>query len=425
MKKLIGVIILLFFGYFLFELTFTYFQGGHKIKYYINDGSHSIEVSEHLRSGNKSDDDNYSINFVIDEDITFNVQTFYNFNRSSNIIKDVKYYNDDSYNCIFIKYRNNRILNDVICKKDDIMYNYNSIKSPSSELSQFVDSLSELGYIKEEWIDPTTNVEKTDNAEVYKDNIVENYYVGISNGTTFYQVNSNVTMRKNNLYNTELMPDKMKNRAFINEYYMTYNYNSINETKFNYYDVTSNESHSIERKDLILSNETYALGTYKTSLYVYDPISKKEYEVDYDNENILEVGNEQTGIKCYDMGEWKFKNIDDDLYFKTGYKNDYTDSNYDKIIKIGNKYGYYYLFKKLNDKYSVYRMDVTNKNEKLYLFDTTSADKIVFINDYVYYIENGNLKYYSDTTGNRTLIYSEEIFRNDNTLFSVVYKKND
>ena len=42
-----------------------------------------------------------------------------------------------------------------------------------------------------------------------------------------------------------------------------------------------------------ISKSTYTLGSYGTSLYLYDPTTKKEYELDYAAQNLIEVGNEE------------------------------------------------------------------------------------------------------------------------------------
>ena len=425
MKKLFGTILLLFVVYFIFQVAFVYFQGGHKIKYYINDNDNSIEINEELRSGKKNDDDNYSLNIIVNDDTTFNVQTFYNFNRSSNIIKDAKFYSDNEYSCIFLKYRNNKMLNDVICKKDNVMYNYNSINNPSSELNNFVSSLSSYGYDKEEWNNSLNNPKELDNIKIYADNIVKNHYIGLSSSSLFYQINSQDIIKKDIIYTSDLPKDTKFVKGFTNDVFMISDCSNVNETKVNYQNVVTNDSGAFTTDKFIFSCSSYALGSYNTSLYIYDPISKKEYEIDYDNESILEVGNEETGIKCYDDGKWKYKNINENLNFGSKYENDYVNPNYEMIVKSGNKYGYYYLLKKIDNGYSVYRMDITNKNEILYLFDATSINNMVFIRDYIYYINNGSLNYYSDVTGNKTVAYSNEIFNDSETLFSISYKKND
>ena len=92
------------------------------------------------------------------------------------------------------------------------------------------------------------------------------------------------------------------------------------------------------------------------------------------------------------------------LKFGNSYSNDYTNADYDKIIKVGNEYGYYYLFKKIDGKYVAYRSDITKKDELMYLFTTSSLNNLIFNDDYIYYVSDGSLKYYSDETGNRTVL---------------------
>ena len=152
----------------------------------------------------------------------------------------------------------------------------------------------------------------------------------------------------------------------------------------------------------------------------------KEYELDYDSQSLLEVGNEETDIVFYSEGKWQRTPITSNLNtlnFGNNYSNDYVNDEYEKIIKVGNKYGYYYLFKKVNDRYIAYRSDVTNSEALTYLFTTTNINNLVFTDDYIYYISDGSLKYYSDATGNRTVITNSNILNPSNVSIGVYVER--
>ena len=423
MRKLFGMVVLLFFIYFLYQVTFVYFQGGHNINYELTDGDNTIKVNEILRSSNKYDSDNYSVSLTIN-DTEFNIQTFYNFGRSSNIIKNVKYYKDDNYQCIFVKYRNNEILNDILCMSNNIMISYHNLTNISDGLKEFADSITTYGYDESNWKDDTATEKTTEGSTLYSDNLIDNHYIGISTSSGFYRVNTIDEMKYVKLYTNTLNGEEPLLKGFVNDKYIVTNYDD-NEL-YRFYVANMMNSGSSLFASTTISNSTYTLGSYGTSLYIYDPTTKKEYELDYAAQNLIEVGNEETDILYYSNGKWQRTSITSDLAnlkFGNSYSNDYTNADYEKIIKVGNEYGYYYLFKKTDGKYVAYRSDITKKDALMYLFTTSSLNNLIFNDDYIYYVSDGNLKYYSDETGNRTVLNNGEILNKSNVAIGVYINK--
>ncbi len=423
MKKLFGMVVLLFFIYFLYHVTFVYFQGGHDINYELTDGDNKVEINEILRSSNKHDPDNYSISLKIN-DTEFNIQTFYNFGRSSNIIKNVKYYKDNDYQCIFIKYRNDKILNDIMCVNNNIMISYHNISNISEGLKAFADSMETYGYDESNWKDDTSKGKTTEDSILYSNNLIENHFIGISAPSGMYRVNTIDQIRYVKLYTNTLNGNEPLLKGFVNDKYIVTNYDD--NKLYRYYVVNMTNSGSALFGASEISANTYTLGSYGTSLYIYDPNTKKEYELDYAAQNLIEVGNEETNILYYNNGRWQRTPINSDLVnlkFGNNYSNDYSNNEYEKIIKVGNEYGYYYLFKKVNGKYIAYRSDITKKESLMYLFTTSSLNNLVFNDDFIYYVSDGSLKYYSDETGNRTVLNNSTILSKANVAIGLYIKK--
>ncbi len=423
MKKLFGMVVLLFFIYFLYQITFVYFQGGHNINYELTDGDNVIDVNEILRSGNKDDSDNYSVALKI-KDTEFNIQTFYNFGRSSNIIKNVKYYSDDNYECIFVKYRGDLVLDDILCMDNNIMIPYHNITNATAGLKDFANSMKSNGYDENYWSDDTSKGTISEGTTLYTNNLVGNHYIGISASTGFYRVNTIDKIKFVKMYTNSLNGGEALLKGFVNDKYIVANYDDKDLYRFYVANMTNNGSNLFA--STAVSQSAYTLGSYGTSLYIYDPTNKKEYELDYSTQSLIEVGNEETNILYYNDGKWQRTSINSDLTnlkFGNNYSNDYTNTDYAKIIKVGNKYGYYYLFKKVNNNYVAYRSDITKKDSLMYLFTTSSIDNLVFNDGYIYYISDGSLKYYSDETGNRTVLIDGSLLNKNNVAIGVYIEK--
>ena len=137
---------------------------------------------------------------------------------------------------------------------------------------------------------------------------------------------------------------------------------------------------------------------------------------------ISEVGNNSKKVKYYDNGEWdkiSVKKANDEKKFNTKVE-DEAFAKFDYVyLAGGEKSGYYYLYKKNNNQYEVYRTPVQNKKAITYLFNVKKISDVYYLDDYVYYKSGNKLKYYSNMTGNRTIVEYNEIEFNNSLIFGV------
>ena len=150
------------------------------------------------------------------------------------------------------------------------------------------------------------------------------------------------------MYDTELPTSDMKVADYVGNKYISFNYSVFDNYLMVEYRNVTDRSYREEKFDIKLSRETYTIGSNDTSLYIFDPESLKEYEIDYESNRILEVGNISTGILYFENGEKKRISVDkvNEVLFNDKFISDYENTYYEKIDKVGNKYGYYYLYKK-------------------------------------------------------------------------------
>lgn len=416
MKRLIQLVTFLFILYFAAQVLLVFIGNGHTINYQIIDGDNNFSVHEEYRSNNKIDSNNYFLNITINN-TEFNILTYENFKRSSKIVDNIKYYEDDQYKCIYVLYRNNKVLTDVICDNGPYKIAYHSINNPSDGLRSFIrDLMAENGYSENNWIDDVFTVEEANLATLYTGNVVNNHFVGLVVNNILYRFNNIEKIANSNLPESQIP----RVQAFTDKKFI-YLDNALKT--INVYSITSSENYIVGyTMDL---NDSIVLGSYRNSMFVFDRNTQVEYEANVESKTFLEIGNSDTVIKYYANGKWQHEplaNIDiNNLNFGSLYPNDYNDDEFDKTIKIGNKYGYYYYYKNAGREYQIYRSDIDHKDNKTYLFSTTNIDSIQFIDGYIYYIEGNYLKYYSDNKGNRTLVKINDM--NNNSLYRVYIDK--
>ena len=99
-------------------------------------------------------------------------------------------------------------------------------------------------------------------------------------------------------------------------------------------------------------------------------------------------------------------------------------SDYNLVYKYGNKQsGYYYIYEKEDDHYKVYRSPVQNIHAIEYVFDVKDIDSIIYLDDYVYFVDDNSIYYYNQATGIRKIIEYDELKFNDKIIYGVVKVK--
>ena len=177
-----------------------------------------------------------------------------------------------------------------------------------------------------------------------------------------------------------------------------------------------------------ISYNSKIIGASSNSIYLIDYDNKKEYEINLKKGHIKEVGNKEVGYITYSCS--KQENIDSKSILHKDYiipicNRDNDDKNYYQIDKVGGKKsGYYYYYKKANDGYKIYRSNVQNKNEKLYITTVKNLDNIKYHNEYIYYIKDNQINYYSDNTGIRTLLENTEFEFNKSLNYHLYVKES-
>lgn len=414
MKKLFTTFIVLLLLYCGLRFMFSFFHKGDDSAYEIEKKGITLAIEEESHFRLNDNDDNYQYK-VHGKNHIFHFQIFYNFNKSNRVIEDIAYFQNDDLECILPIFKDNIILSDIMCYRGNQFTYYYNLKGVSKELDQFANSIS--NYKVSNFI-PSNEVTDIEHLNVYKENLIKNHYIEVTNYTGIYNVSSNFNsvVYKISLYNQDIYNQKIG--IFTGQYYLSADYNqSFEFNKFNVVDFVNLDTYTITSNTAI-SLDSYIQGIVDGKIYLYDKDNQKQYEINIAKKTVTLIGT--TEIKYYHNQEWTTMTIgqaNDELLFDV--ETSYSDDTYVRIDKVGNDYGYYYLYLKTDHGYDVYRKDIKDEENFMYLYSTKEIDNIFYIQNYVYFITENTAKVYHDSFGVRPLVKYNEMEFNKNLHFHI------
>ncbi len=419
MKKLLYLLVFLLIVYFGLEFSFIKLSKGHNVEYKIVTNKSEFLVKE-IYTHRKNELKSYY--FEIDyNNNTFNFQTLENFKSANYIIKEIYSYSNDNYNCIYPIFKDERTVTDVICKKDNIQYLYNTIKGKDKQLDKFVSSLN--NYNENNFKYSTKNKIEATPVTLYTDNIVDKHYLYLSNYRGIYLINKKDNIRNIELFNSDIYNNKIN--GIVNENYITANYNK--DYKFNEFYLVNIKNG--KRKEIIsdkaISLDSYNQGSIDNDLYLFNRSDKIQYRINVKNKTVSKIGSTSKGIQLYKNQKFivgsAYDAYNKELTFnKYSYSNKFNNKTYSKVDKVGNKIsGYYYLYEKQDNYYNVYKVSMQNKNILTYLFKTTDINNIEYVEGYIYYKYGNNLYYYKDNLTSKVLLKNTEFEFNNTIKFGI------
>lgn len=411
MKKIVGLLVIFFTIYFCIQIGFKFLDKGHELEYTVNNDN-KFDIKEVFTQNARNEKNNYYFEIKVN-DSKFSFQTFEGLSKKSKVIKDIKYFKNTNYECILPIFVNDKFVTDIICKKGNSYYYYNSLKNSDPELDNFA---SQFNYL-DNYNDNNTVLKDNGNLFIY-DNINKSHYVVLENYKGIYDINDRSSYKKIDLFSNETYKKEIS--ALVRKYYITADYSK--QYDFHEFKVVNLENYSTFK--IISNNEislnSYVQGVIGNSVYIFDKSNKIQYEVNVKTKKVIQLGNESIGIKYYENGKFINRNIYDTINEELLF-NEYTTDNklnnnsYARMDKVGNNLsGYYYVYEKVNNKYNVYRMDVQNTNDMIYLFQTDNIDNVYYNRNYVYFNDGVYVKYFSEKTGVKTIAkYNDLEFNKD------------
>ena len=417
MRKMILLFITLILIYFLIQLCFMFFGKGYEKEYIVTEENLEFKVSEKYIRNTKNEKNAYLLKIDTGNNI-FSYQILDNLNDKE-IVKKIKYYKDDDMECILPMFYNNKTIFDVTCNIEGIQQYYHNIENRSSSLEKFVNSL--VDYEKNNFIDNKSKKIENNLYTVYENNIVKNHYVLLTNYQGIMTINER---NVNYVLNKQIFESDQYSRpisVFTDNYYVVADYDQNYEfNKFYVFDFKHNSLKELKTRHNI-SFDSYIQGVIGDIIYIFDIDNKVQYEIDPKNLEIVETGDIKTDIKYYNNGTWTRVSVSNALGKKLLFINGNREVT-DKFIidNLGsNLTGYIYTYEKVDDKYKVYLGNAFTPEIKTYLFDISDIDSIIYVDNYIYFKDGNTIKYYSEKTGVRSLITSEELIFNKNIMYNV------
>lgn len=418
MKKLIILVIIMFGFYFGIQYAFRALSPGFEATYTIN----NITIKETFTNKNDNNLDNYYFEINTGKNI-FYLQTYKNFNKKQNIIIDVKYYQDDIYECILPIFRDTPVIMDFKCLNKSIVYNYSDIVGKSVELDKYVTSISL--YDGKKFRDELPTEVKKGIVTAYQDNLIKNHALGMNSYRGVYTIDvDNLSI----IYEVELFKYDNYRRpisAYVNNYYFTANYDQKYDfSSFYLVNLENSKDDSFSFSGSI-SKDSFVQGVVDNSVYVIDTYNKKQFEIDITKKTIADITNDGKA-KHYTNGSFTELDINAIINRKLKFvypkTSDLTVPNYYRIDKRDDEAGYYYFYKKVGNSYEVYRTPVRHTDQMTYLFKTTDAEQIKYVGHYVYYLDGTKIKVYEDSTNSKTILVNTELQYNDSLTYNVILK---
>lgn len=324
------------------------------------------------------------------------------FNKQTEVIKDIKYFKSNDVTCVFPIYKRNKT-GDVACLYKGEAVSYSYLKQIGNEdIDGIVSKLKKKKYNHNSWdrkLSEKVNLFHDGRGiDVYQENILKDYVFLIWRYKGLYILKNEESVIKDYL-DVDQYDNNMS--VLVGKYYVSAAM-GVNETKvseLSYYNTKELGKGKIPLPDSIGSN-IYFNGVYDDKLYMTDVDNKKQYTIDPAFEKVKEVGNTQDKFTKVVNGKIKKiaadKFLKNPVYFTNVVTNKKISTKYGSDIEVYKDRQFYYF--KTKDG-GVYRSHVDSpaRAELLFKFDNLTEWKIN--NGDVIAVAGDTVYFYTDSDG--------------------------
>lgn len=414
-KKMFALLVLLIFIYSLFSFLFRKKSFLHEVNYTIKASEIPLEVKEKVTYREGGEKDNYFFE-VKTKDSIFSFQIF-DFSSYQNYkIQNISYFENEEYRCISPTFKGEDTKM-VLCNKENILYPYSTIQGENKEVDAFAKTI----YGEDVYIDNKSNFLKKGTLTIYSENLLSNHYLALENYKGIALINSKDIYKNISLFTSDKYTKNMS--VFMNDSYLTADYNQkYNFNEFYLVNIKNGKKETIISHN-VLNLDGYAMGGIDKNAYFFDKKEKEQYVVSLDKKRVSKVGDTDKGVQIYQNKN--FEVIATSLAYQnkiTFYEEKIVDSAlpFERVDHLyGEKAGIYYFYQKQGNRYHVYSGPSLQTKLYTYLFDTTNIENIVYQDDFIYYIDGKEIRYYSTKTGSKTVLSDTELNYNKSLKFGL------
>lgn len=365
-------------------------------KYSLKTKTNKYEITEKLKV---VDDTSFYDFTVIDDNDSFYTFSFSDdFNKQTEVIKDIKYFKSGDISCIFPIYKREKYGN-VSCLYNGEQVSYSYLKQiGNKDIESITTKLKKENYKSDIWdrvLPKTVNLsEDGKGINVYQENILDDYTFLIWRYKGLYILREDKSVIKDYLES-----DQYDNSlsALVGKYYVSAVVTDSNRINELFYYNTKEFGKGIIPLPDTTSSEFYFNGVYDNKLYMTDVGNAKQYSIDPAFEKVEVVGDKDSDFVVVESNKLKKMTasefLSQNVYFDSFISNQKISKKYGEGIEIIKERSFYYF--KTKDG-SIYRAHEDNINKAVLLFkfdDLTewkvkNGDILITAGDKVYFYDD-------------------------------------
>lgn len=408
MKKAISLAILIICLFVIYQYGITFFKKSHEVSYTVYNNDLSFSIHENFKNGQ------YFFKISVG-DYSFYLEQDNDFNKMRQVIENIDVMKSEEMLCIYPNFKEN-IQTTITCHDRTRMYSYESVKS-TSLVQQFVEYLKTNGN-QPVFLKTIENKEEKSGGILYNSNALDELVT-----VWTYQGFSGLS-KERSFDESPLSFDRYDNTIsrLVGKYYLLPLYidNRLYEfSAVEIFDVTNNSTDTIGL-GTTLSNYTYVNGIVDNRLYLFDPNTMQQVEINPKGKTAKIVASGNENAIYYYNGDWSTRNIYDFSKEKISFQNfDDTPlkSLYSYTNVFDNKNSYY-----IYDGTKIYQVYKDFLETPKLLFEQVGMKDIKVVDGYIYYILGNVLYKYTPNEERRAIVTYDEFSYNASNLYDI-YRK--
>ena len=417
MKKAMPILLILGFLGLILQVAVNVFITEKKSEYTLKTKDNSYSITEHMEVINNIS--YYDIGITDKDGIFYSLFVEEDFNKQTEVIRDIKTFKSNNLSCIFPVYRRN-VTGNVTClyNNEAVSYSYlKQIKNP--DIETIITQLKGEKYSHNSWDRKDVAKNKLYNEgreiEVYQENILKDYVFLIWRYRGLYILKSDDSVIKDYL-EEDIYDNTMS--AIAGRYYVTAARRGLDSgvSSFYYYNTKDLGKGEIIMKETT-SSDVYFNGVYDEKVYMTDIKNKKQYSIDPAYEKTEVVGNENDGfINIVDGKKKKVAASDflkEKVYFNTSEVDKKLTQKYGDKIEV-KKDRYFYYFKTTDGKVYMAHEDKPDKAELLFKLDKITEWKVK--NGDLLLASGNTIYFYNEHEGLLPIAYNKELSYNNKNI---------